>query len=187
MTVKRCVIGRLEREGSFLLDITARTVFVGMIAEKLVQCTRFQQTQNFMQHGNVSVYEHCIAVAKMSCRIAAVFRLKVERDALIRGALLHDYFLYDWHEQDDGAHRLHGFTHAKTAWRNALQDVQLDDIEADVILRHMFPLTLVPPATVEGWIVCMADKLCALQETFHVVPKSEIIPQNTFTEADMRR
>ena len=28
----------------------------------------------------------------------------------------------------------------------------------------MFPLTPVPPACREGWLVCLADKLCAVQE-----------------------
>ena len=93
----------------------------------------------------------------------ACFGWQVDRAALIRGALLHDYFLYDWHEKDD-SHRLHGFTHPRTALRNACADWTLTDREQNIILRHMFPLTPVPPACREGWLVCLADKLCAVQE-----------------------
>lgn len=168
------------------MDIATRSMFVEVIAEKLTHCTRFVETQKFMQHGNVSVYQHCMAVAKMSCWIAAVLRLKVERDALIRGALLHDYFLYDWHKDDNGTHRLHGFTHAKTAWQNAQEDVQLSHVEADIIRRHMFPLTPMPPVTLEGWIVCMADKLCAVRETLHFAPKMQEVPNLAMLEADSK-
>jgi uncharacterized protein len=121
----------------------------------------------YPQHGNVSVYQHCIAVALMSCWIAWKFRLKVDYEALIRGALLHDYFLYDWHEHDPG-HRLHGFRHPRRALRNAHEDFKLTPIETNIILRHMFPLTPIPPVYLESWIVCMADKFCALRESLHL-------------------
>lgn len=29
----------------------------------------------------------------------------------------------------------------------------------------MFPLTPIPPAYKEAWIVCIADKICAIEET----------------------
>ena len=32
-------------------------------------------------------------------------------------------------------------------------------------MRHMFPLVPVPPTCREAWIVCLADKWCALRET----------------------
>lgn len=129
--------------------------------------SRFMQLTQYPQHGKVSVYQHCIAVALMSCWIAWRFRLKVDYNALIRGALLHDYFLYDWHERNAG-HRLHGFRHPRRALGNAREDFKLTPIETNIILRHMFPLTLIPPACLEGWVVCMADKFCALRETLHL-------------------
>ena len=55
--------------------------------------SRFSMTKKFIQHGDVSVYQHCIFVAYMSCRIANKFNLNVDKRSLIRGALLHDYFL----------------------------------------------------------------------------------------------
>ena len=49
--------------------------------------------------------------------------------------------------------------------RNAMQDYNISDKEADIILKHMFPLTIIPPNNREAWIVCMADKICATYET----------------------
>lgn len=85
--------------------------------------------------------------------------------SLIRAALLHDYFLYDWHDWDNGTHRLHGFTHGKTAMRNAIRDFKLNQIERDSIEHHMFPLTPYPPKYIEGYLVTAADKISATKET----------------------
>lgn len=145
------------------MQVTDLDFEIAAVAARLEREGRYARTHNFVQHGGVSVYEHCVRVAALSCRLADAFGVEVDKDALIRGALLHDYFLYDWHEKDD-SHRLHGFTHPRTALRNALEDWDLDEVEQNMILRHMFPLTPVPPACTEGWLVCLADKLCAIHE-----------------------
>lgn len=84
-------------------------------------------------------------------------------DALVIGALLHDYFLYDWH--DGKGRHFHGFTHPECAKRNAEMDYTLSPRVKNIIARHMFPLTPVPPTCTEAWIVCIADKICAIEET----------------------
>ena len=99
----------------------------------------------------------------MSVRIAKWLPIQVNMDALVIGALLHDYFLYDWH--DGKGRHLHGFTHPKCAFRNAEKDYTLSPRVKNIIVRHMFPLTPIPPACKEAWIVCIADKICAIEET----------------------
>lgn len=126
--------------------------------------SRFHQLRKFKQHGNVSVYEHCVSVAYMSLKIAKFLRLNVNYVSLVRGALLHDYYFYDWHEKDS-THSLHGFKHPRRVVNNAGEDFELSDLETNIILRHMFPLTIVPPKHIESWVVCMADKICAAKET----------------------
>lgn len=141
---------------------------VSDIAHELSANSRFLQTKEYMQHGNISVYEHCIEVAYTSCYLAAYFKADIDYYALIRGALLHDYFLYDWHTVGDNSHHLHGFTHPKRALSNAIRDLNISHKEGIIILRHMFPLTPVPPTNREAWLVCIADKICATRETFHM-------------------
>ncbi len=116
------------------------------------------------QHGRVSVLQHSLAVALMCVKLARGLRLRVDEQALVRGALLHDYFLYDWHERD-AAHRWHGFRHPATALKNAERDFRLGDTERDMIAHHMFPLVPVPPRRRESVLLCVADKLCAIRET----------------------
>lgn len=136
--------------------------------------SRLSKTAFFIQHGNTSCLLHCIAVAYYCYRLAERFKtLKGHENELVRGALLHDYFLYDWHKADP-SHRLHGFYHPGTALRNARQDFALTPREENIIHRHMFPLTPMPPTTREAWIVCLADKYCAAAETVEPVKKSRL-------------
>ena len=117
-----------------------------------------------MQHGTTSIYRHSLNVAYTSLWMMERWQICLEPKSLVRGALLHDYFLYDWHQKDH-SHRLHGFRHPKTALGNAQRDYHLNWKEKNIIARHMFPLIPVPPQCREAWIVCLADKWCALRET----------------------
>ena len=123
-----------------------------------------QLEKQFIQHGSVTVYEHSLSVALMCIKIADRLKIRVDRPSLVRGALLHDYFLYDWHVKDK-SHRLHGFHHAKRAMLNADRDFKLNPTEKNMILSHMFPLNLTVPKHRESVILCLSDKLCAAKET----------------------
>ena len=138
-----------------------------MIRE-LTRDGRFSQQRHLYQHGTTTVLRHCVHVAAVSLLLAGALRLRVDKRALLRGALLHDYFLYDWHTPG-AARGLHGLTHPKAALKNAREDFDLTATEEDIILHHMFPLTPRPPASREGWLVCLADKSCALKETLHLL------------------
>ncbi|WP_100065291.1 HD domain-containing protein [Miniphocaeibacter massiliensis] len=138
--------------------------------EELENTSRYEETKEFIQHGETSVYEHSIKVAYLSCEIAMKYNLKVDYKLLIRGALLHDYFLYDWHDRKahDG---WHGFRHPKRAWENAKKEFSLTKVEGDIILKHMFPLVPFLPKYKESWIVCMADKISATTETVEILKR----------------
>lgn len=117
-----------------------------------------------MQHGTTTILEHSIGVAEQALRIADSMHARIDETSMIRGALLHDYYLYDWHDSKT-APSLHGFKHPRIALENAMRDYELNAIEQNIIERHMFPLTPIPPLFLEAWIVCMADKYCAAGET----------------------
>jgi len=136
------------------------------IVKEVCRESSFPETEQYIQHGITSVYDHSLAVAYYSCWLAERFQIKVRKRELIRGALLHDYFLYDWHEKTEGR-RFHGFTHPGCALRNAARDFNLTRVEKDIIRKHMFPLTPIPPMCREGLLVCIADKVCSTYETIH--------------------
>ena len=125
-----------------------------------------QKMKGFIQHGRVSTYEHCESVARLSDRINRRLSLNADTKTLLTGAMLHDFYLYDWHEAGDGSHRLHGFRHAKTASENAKKHFNVDENTSHVIMSHMWPLNpLRFPRSKEAWIVCIADKCVSLHET----------------------
>ena len=85
----------------------------------------------------MTVNNHCINVAKYSLAICDKLHIACKRDELIRGALLHDYFLYDWHHGDYAKpHKLHGFYHPGRALRNAMKEYALTPREQDIIKNH---------------------------------------------------
>ena len=98
-----------------------------------------QLEKDFLQHGEVSVFAHSIAVACVCLLLARLLhrclKIRLNERALVRGALLHDYFLYDWHVPDK-SHRLHGFFHARRALRNASRDFALGEIERFVEQKY---------------------------------------------------
>lgn len=130
-------------------------------ARDILHSRGMQLEKRFMQHGRVSCFEHSLRVARLSALLAHLLPGRFRMRSLVRGALLHDYFLYDWHAEDGGAHRGHGFTHAARALANARRDFRLNKIERDIIEKHMFPLNPAPPKYPESWIVTLSDKLCA--------------------------
>ncbi len=141
-------------------------LFIDTVSE-LCENPKVQSMREIMQHGDTSCLLHSLAVAYFSLYFVTRFHIGCDKKSLIRGALLHDYFLYDWHiKSDRNEHKLHGFTHPGAALRNAKRDFDLNDIETDIIARHMFPLTPKPPKYRESLIVCLADKYCAVIEVF---------------------
>ena len=129
---------------------------------------KFLKMNRYIQHGNTSCLLHSIAVSYYSYRLAKFLRLNIHEKELIRGALLHDYFLYDWHAKYKPTRNvgLHGRIHPKIALFNARKDYDINELEADIIARHMFPLTFTPPKYKESIIVCLVDKVLSTYEVF---------------------
>lgn len=126
----------------------------------------YRRTRGHIQHGDMTVQRHTMDVARYSLFISRKLRIRCDTQALIRGALLHDYFLYDWHDKEHiNIARLHGFRHPQIALANAEKEYELTEREKDIIAKHMWPLTVVPPACREAWIVTAADKYCSFMET----------------------
>lgn len=107
--------------------IARRRKFMERIAENggdILRSDNFKSTRRSIQHGTISVHSHCISVAGCSLAIHEKLEkmgIKSEEKDIIRGALLHDYFLYDWHhhKHDRGLWNMHGFSHPRTALKNA--------------------------------------------------------------------
>jgi uncharacterized membrane protein len=125
--------------------------------------SEYKKLKKINHHKNVSIYEHNIKVAWISYNIAKKLNLRL--DEITKGALLHDFFLYDWRHEKPRSGKLHGFDHPKEALENSLKYFSpLTSLEKDIILKHMWPLTISPPRYTESFIVCVVDKIVATYE-----------------------
>lgn len=139
--------------------------FNQLIAE-IVESDEFLQMRQYKHHINGTVYDHSIQVAYLCYKHYINHNSKVNLNELLRGALLHDYFLYNRHDKTQHINRfLHVFKHPKCALKNAETVYpDLTKTEIDMIKKHMFPLTVLPPTTRGGWLICFYDKLAAIKE-----------------------
>jgi uncharacterized protein len=136
-----------------------------------------QSMDNYLQHSQISCLNHSLTVAYYCYRWSVAWGLDYR--SAVRGALLHDFFLYDWHvtKLTKG---LHGFEHPKIALANAELHFTLNQIEKDIIVKHMWPLTLAFPLYRESWLVTMMDKYCSLLEIIN--PNHEPLILNQIIE-----
>ena len=106
-----------------------------------------QRMREFIQHGDVTTYQHC------------------------KNVVLVSFYLYDWHKRSSfrGLRRLfemHGFAHPGSACVNAERCFAITRKEQNIISSHMWPLTFRHvPTCREAVIVCLADKYCAVLES----------------------
>lgn len=134
-----------------------------LIIQDLVSNETVQKMKNYKQHYDTSCFEHCKNVAYYGYLICKKYNLDYISAA--RASMLHDLFLYDWHTRENGRKGLHAFTHPKTAFENASKLFELNEKEADIILKHMWPVTIKFPKYIESYVITFVDKCCAIQES----------------------
>ena len=135
------------------------------IIYEILKSDEFQKRKKYAHHGNISVYDHSLAVSKIAYLLAKKFKKDYKAAAI--GGLLHDFYMEPWQEKKEKTKLLqaHGFTHARNAMENAhnhFPDLMNEKID-NIILRHMFPLNKVPPKYIESWIVSLADKYVSFE------------------------
>lgn len=132
------------------------------VAGDLYNSPQLQQLAEFEQHFKINRLQHITSVAYLSFLVSR--KLGLDYVSTARAATMHDLFYYDWRE-DDLSHKLHGYRHPKTALKNAYYLCgRLNKKEADIIGKHMWPLTVKPPRYAESYVVTAMDKYCATIE-----------------------
>jgi len=127
----------------------------------LTQLDEIRRLDGFTQHLSTSRLEHCVNVSYFSFLICK--KLGWDYRSAARAGLLHDFYLYDWRVEKQPEGR-HVSAHAKVALRNAHQVTELNEIEADAIVKHMWPMTISLPRYKESYVVNVVDTFCAAYE-----------------------
>ncbi len=150
------------------------------IIEELINNKTVQEMKKYRQHYETSCFDHCYMVSYYCYLICKKYHL--DYISVTRAAMLHDLFLYDWRIRQPNRKGLHAFTHGKTACDNASRLFNLSQKEKDMILTHMWPVTMKFPTSLEGLILTFVDKYCAMSETFEVL-KFKMFTKKSFRYA----
>lgn len=146
-------------------DINQYAEFCTLVQDVISNKT-VQHMKDFRQHYDTNTFEHCFHVAYISYKICK--KLGLDYKAVARAGMLHDLFLYDWRQSGKllNLERKHAFIHPQIALQNASKLFDLNKKEQDIIVKHMWPVTLRFPRYLESFIVTFVDKYSALQESF---------------------
>jgi uncharacterized protein len=137
-------------------------------ARPLLELPEVAKLSQYKHHREKTRLEHAKEVAYLSFLWGK--RLSLDSEAIVRGALLHDLFYYDWLREGPG---LHGFRHPNIALKNAREITPLTEKEADIIKKHMWPLTVVPPRYMESLVVSLVDTFCSARDYLNAKKQDE--------------
>ncbi len=141
------------------------------IIEPIINNEEYKKRKNYRHHKDKTVYDHCLQVSYLSYAIARKLPKIDEKSVAIAG-MLHDFYYNPWMENTikKPFFKRHGFVHAKEALENShkhfpeLMNKKIDNM----ILRHMFPLNIIPPKYIESWIITISDKIVSIEVLFQL-------------------
>lgn len=144
--------------------------FINIIKD-LINSDSVKEMKKYRQHYDISTYEHCLNVSYISYKICK--KLNWDYKSMARAAMLHDLFLYDWRNSKKrlNLEGYHAFIHPKIALENASKLYSLNDKEKDIIVKHMWPVTLALPKYKETYVITIVDKYSAICESFRYYRK----------------
>lgn len=119
---------------------------------------------NITHHRYTTRLVHSLFVSYVSYKITKARGLDYVSTA--RAGLLHDFFLEEREEIELLGMGSHNSAHPKIALKNAEKLTEINELEKDIILKHMFLCTIKSkvPLYKESFIVSMVDKYCAISE-----------------------
>lgn len=132
------------------------------IVKDILENDKFKELDNELHHG-ITRYGHSYRVAKATYKCCKFFKDKKIKE-VTRAALLHDFYL----DRDFSFERPKQIlkSHPSVALINAKQNFAINDLEANIIKSHMFPLAGVMPKYKESWLVTLVDKSVAIYEMY---------------------
>lgn len=131
------------------------------IINDIIENKAVQDLKMYKHHYLYTRFEHSLSVSYYSYLLCKF--LKLDYKSAARAGLLHDLFFYDCENKlTRPKHHIH--MHPMIALNNAQKLFSLNNLEKDIILKHMWPLTLSIPKYRESFVVTFIDKYCAFKE-----------------------
>ena len=119
--------------------------------------------KDISMHRGSNCYLHSFKVAKKAIK-KSLNRKDINLEVVLLGAILHDYYLYDW-RKDRSKFKKHGKNHPSVAINNAVKDFDISEEVKKVIKSHMWPINIKDyPKSKEAKIVSISDKAVTIGE-----------------------
>lgn len=122
--------------------------------EDITENNHFNKLKNELHHG-ISRYEHSMRVARWTYKICNTFKFDNTKE-VTRAALLHDFYINNDLQANGGAKAL--VEHPQVALNNSKKYFEINKVQEDIIIHHMFPCTLILPESKEAFLVSLVDK-----------------------------
>ena len=130
------------------------------IVKDITRNKEFKKLYNIEHHG-ISRMEHLMKISYYSYKIAK--KLNYDYISTARGALLHDFYL-EGDERNKKRKFFDTFTHPKKALLTSKNNFNLNKMEENIIISHMFPIYPVLPRYKESILVDIVDKIVGFKE-----------------------
>ncbi|MCL2096985.1 MAG: HD domain-containing protein [Oscillospiraceae bacterium] len=130
------------------------------LTSRILSNEKIKCLDNYRQHYKCTRLKHSIDVSYYSFYISKLLRLDYVSAA--KAGLMHDLY---FREETGLKNRFKMLgSHPAEALENSLEICDLNPIERDIILSHMWLVTVKPPKYKESYIVSFVDKYCAAKE-----------------------
>ncbi|MCH5196289.1 MAG: HAD family hydrolase [Oscillospiraceae bacterium] len=129
----------------------------------LLENGNIQKLADFNHHIGTTRFQHSLNVSYYNFLMCGFFGL--DKKSAARAGLMHDLFFYDRRKHEKGiGESSHISEHPKIAFFNASEMFSINELEGDMIINHMWPMTLHLPKHRETFVITLVDKFCAAAE-----------------------
>lgn len=141
-------------------DLSLESEYFGYVRDLLGDRTVLSLS-GFRHHIGTTRFQHSLNVSYYNYKLCKLLHLDARSAA--RAGLLHDFFFYR-RKDHEKLMRSHSEEHSLTALYNASEMFSINELECDMILNHMWPMTHRLPRHRETYIITLVDKFCAVAE-----------------------
>jgi len=143
-------------------DIYADLEYINIVKEYL-QDDYVQSLKN-IPHHNSNRLDHSLKVSHLAYKLCKKLNLNFASAA--KAGLLHDFYFNRIEEQVYIMDKIKLFTdeHPEDAVENASKRFSLSNLEKDIIVSHMWPVSTHIPKHRESFIVSICDKIFSFDE-----------------------
>ena len=127
---------------------------------------RFEKAKTITHHHKTNLAAHSRHTAEHAKRICRWLKrrgIEISEEDVVRACLLHDIGMTDDDVSESGSWRK-AYLHPRRSELIARYEYNANEIQCNAIRRHMWPVCVILPKHLEGWVVVAADKYSSIIE-----------------------